>query len=139
MLLSRPARRATGGAQRSQSEDGGEGGAGSGGGGDGGEWAMCAAPKKKKKQINSGGKRVRGGWGRGQTGTAREGWVEVEVEREGDTRERGDPVPEAPPESRERQKSPPHQHPHVTHSVEKHPSEFTPDLRQHCVVCPTLK
>lgn len=58
MLLSRPAQHATGGAQRSQSEDGGEGGAGSGGGGGGGEWAMCTAPKKK--QINSGGKSARG-------------------------------------------------------------------------------
>lgn len=126
MLLSRPAQRATGGAQRSQSEDGGEGAAGSGGS----EWAMCTAPKKK--QINSGGKRVRGG--RGWMGTARERWVEVEVEREEHTRERGDPVPEAPPESRERKKLPSHQHPHITHSVEKHPNDFTPDLRQHCVV-----
>lgn len=104
MLLSRPAQRATGGARRSQSEDGGEGSAGSGGGGgDGAEWAVCAAPKKKGKSTQEERECEGGGWGR--TGTAREGWVEVEVEREEDTGERGDPVPGAPPESRERKTS----------------------------------
>lgn len=71
---------------------------------------LCALPQKKSKSTQE--ERVRGGWG--WMGTAREGWVEVEVAREEDTRERSDPVPEAPPESRERKKLPPHQHPRYT-------------------------